>query len=109
MSSYLLLKTDKPIAYAELWSRPAEMGAEIKRLLVDPSRREEGFGRKMLDLVFDRATRKPGVVRLTCIIGSVDREVVACFISAGFELVAPGVNQLGLKLEKIVSRQAGTA
>ena len=55
VTSFLLFAERKPVAYGELWPRPAERAVEIAHLIVDPYKRSLGFGTKLLQLLYQQA------------------------------------------------------
>lgn len=96
--AYLLFSRNRPVAYAELWDRPVELAMEVCHLLVDSSRRGEGFGTKMLDLLFDRAQRRRGVAMVTANLFGNHEIALGCFLKAGFEVAGTSKYTEGLRL-----------
>ena len=100
--SYLLFTDNRPVAYAELWNRPQEMAVEIAHLLVDPFQRSKGFGTKMLQLLYDRASQRRDVSQVLANLQTEDEDVLSCFLNAGFELVGTSPHTLGLRVIRFV-------
>ncbi|MBJ7331025.1 MAG: GNAT family N-acetyltransferase [Solirubrobacteraceae bacterium] len=44
-----------PVAYGEVWDDEEEDEVELARLIVDPSRRREGVGRRLVEVLLDLA------------------------------------------------------
>ena len=103
VASYLLFAESRPVAYGELWSRPQEMAVEIAHLLVDPPRRSNGFGAKMLLLLFERAAQRRDVSQVIANLHTTDEEVLGCFLKAGFELVGTSPHTLGMRMIRQVT------
>ena len=60
VSSFILLSNNKPIGYGELWERRLERAAEISHLIIDPYKRGEGYGIKLVQRLYDRAATRAG-------------------------------------------------
>ncbi|MBU8933291.1 MAG: GNAT family N-acetyltransferase [candidate division Zixibacteria bacterium] len=101
VTPYLLFSESQPVAYAELWERRLEREIEITHLLVDPFRRERGFGTKMLNLLFDRAAQRPGVAKVVLHLLTDNAEALGCYLSAGFELVGTMPGLPGLRMVRM--------
>lgn len=84
-SSYLLSGGGRPVAYGELWNRPIELAVEIAHVVVDPARRSQGYGTKLIHLLYERAADRPGVAKVVVNLYDSDEEVLGCFLKAGFE------------------------
>lgn len=102
MASYLLTFENRPIAYGELWNRPNEFTVEIAHLLVDQFRRGEGYGVKLINLLYNRAAARIDVSKVTAIVNSDNESALRCFMKAGFELAGTTNYTKGLKLIKLV-------
>ena len=102
VQSYLLFSSGKPVAYAELWERPAEMAREIAHLLVAPSQRSRGYGVKMLQLLFERASQLPDVAKVVLNLYSEDEVALGCYLKAGFELAGASSYTMGLRMVRMV-------
>lgn len=96
--SFLLFANNRPVAYAELWDRPVELAMEVCHLVVDPARRGQGFGSKMLDLLFDRAQRRRGVAMVTSNLFGNHEIALGCFLKARFEVAGTSKYAEGLRL-----------
>lgn len=58
VSPRLVLDADKvPVAYGEVWDDEEEDEVELARLIVDPSRRREGIGHHLVEILLDLARR----------------------------------------------------
>ncbi|MDX9858467.1 MAG: GNAT family N-acetyltransferase [candidate division Zixibacteria bacterium] len=104
MTSYLLLSGNGPVAYAELWSHPIEMGLEIKRLLVDPKRRRNGYGCKMLSLLCEIAGRRKDIAKVFLTVDWDNRSALGCYLKSGFTVAGTTHDRPGLYLTRIVER-----
>jgi len=102
VSSYLLFASGKPVAYAELWSRPLELAIEIAHLIVAPYQRSRGYGTKMLELLYHRAAQKPNITKVILNFFSGDEIALGCYLKAGFELVSTTRYTTGLRMERMV-------
>lgn len=102
VSSYLLSAERHPVAYGELWSRPNERAVEIAHLLVDPYRRTNGYGTKMLHLLYERAAERKNVVKVVLNLYSENPIALGCYLKAGFELIGAATHTMGLKMVRVV-------
>jgi len=102
ISSYLLFASGKPVAYGELWERPLELAVEIARLMVAPFKRSQGYGTKMLELLYQRAAQRQNVAKVILNIFSGDEVALGCYLKAGFELVSTTNYAAGLRMERMV-------
>lgn len=102
MSPYLLISERKPVAYGELWKREEEYAMEIVHLLVDPRRRNHGFGSHMLELLYDRAARQSNVMKVVINLFDDSGEALGCYVKAGFEIYATAPEEMGLKMIRLV-------
>ncbi len=91
--AYILMELNRPVAYGELWSRPLEMAVEIAHLLVTPCKRSQGYGTKMLELLYNRAAARPGVAKVIMNLHSADEAALGCYLRAGFDLL--GMSKMG--------------
>lgn len=56
VTARLLLDPDGiPVAYGEVWDDEDEDEVELARLIVDPTRRRQGIGRRLVELLLDLA------------------------------------------------------
>jgi ribosomal protein S18 acetylase RimI-like enzyme len=102
ISSYLLLAFGKPVAYGELWERPLELAVEIAHLIVAPFNRFQGYGTKMLELLYQRAAQRRNVAKVILNFFSGDEVALGCYLKAGFELVSTTNYVAGLRMERMV-------
>ena len=102
VSAYILLSQNRPVAYGELWDKPQSMAVEVAHLLVDPARRSQGYGTKMLQLLFDRAAGRKGVVQVMINLFGGNEEVLNCYLKAGFELSGYSPHAEGLKMVRVI-------
>ena len=102
VQSFLLVAGNKPVGYAELWNRSAEMAIEIAHLIVDPRHRSEGFGTRMLELLYERAAQRKNTARVMISLYGESTEALGCYLKAGFELVSTTTYTTGLKLVRLV-------
>lgn len=102
VTSFLLFADRRPVAYGELWSRPNERAVEIAHLLVDPHHRSQGYGVKMLQLLYQRAAERKNVVKVLINLYSDNEIALACYLKAGFEIIGTATHTMGLKMIRIV-------
>lgn len=102
VSSYLLFASGKPIAYAELWERKMDLAIEIAHLIVDPSKRSQGFGTKMAQLMYERGCQKKNVIKVLVSLFGESTDALGCFTKAGFEIIGTANYTSGLKLVKMI-------
>ena len=58
VTARLLLDPDgTPVAYGEVWDDEQEDEVELARLIVNPTRRREGIGRRLVEVLLDLAHR----------------------------------------------------
>lgn len=103
MDAYVLVADRRPVAYAELWPQPQQMALEVRWLLVDPQRRDEGFGSKMLEMLWQRASNRRGIARLVITLEGENREALGCYLRAGFS-ISGTTGSPGLTLHRLVAR-----
>jgi len=102
VSSYLLFRGGKPVAYAELWSRPNELAAEIAHLIVDPALRGQGFGTRMVCLLYEQAAARADVAKVIINMYNENPDALGCFLKADFELTGTTSYTQGLRLIRMV-------
>jgi ribosomal protein S18 acetylase RimI-like enzyme len=102
VSSFTLFSQRRPVAYGELWPRPLEMAVEIAHLLVDPYKRSQGYGSKMLELLYQRAAQRRGVAKVVLNLYGDDEVALGCYLKAGFELVGTSSYTVGLRMVRMV-------
>ena len=96
------MSENKIVAYGELWDKPQKLAVEIGHLLVDPFKRGQGYGTKMVKLLFNRASRRQGVSQVLINLLGEDREALGCYVNAGFEIVGTTSHTTGIKLMRMV-------
>ena len=100
--SFLLLADRKPVAYAEFWRRPQELALQVAHLIVDPYKRSEGYGTKMLQLLYERAAARSDVAKVVMNIYNDNPIAVGCFLKAGFELAGTTNYTEGLRMVRYI-------
>lgn len=86
---WLLLDSDRvPAGYGEVWDDADEDEVELARLIVDPHRRRQGFGRLLVDQLLTLAGRSG---RTDCFLRAApdNPAALALYRSAGFGDVDP--------------------
>jgi len=104
VTSYILMEQNHPVAYGEIWNRPIEMAVEIAHLLVTPYKRSQGYGTKMLELLFNRAASRPGVAKAILNPQAADEAALGCYLRAGFELFGMSKHGEGLRMVRTVKQ-----
>ena len=102
VSSYLLFRSGKPLAYAELWARPNDLAVEVAHLIVDPARRSEGFGTRMVELLYEQGAARMDVAKVMINMYNENAAALSCFLKAGFELTGVTSYTQGLRLLRFV-------
>jgi len=102
VTSFLLFSERKPVAYGELWPRPAERAIEIAHLIVDPYKRSQGFGTKLLHLLYQQAGVRRDVGRVVINLYNDSEVALGCYLKAGFELTGTATHTMGLRMARIV-------
>ncbi len=105
VTPFLLTVDRKPVAYGELWARPAELAVEITHLLVDPFKRSSGYGTHMLKLLYERAAERQGVHKVLIFLTGENEEALGCYLKAGFELLGTTQAIAGLKMVRYVGME----
>ena len=103
VKSYILLWNRRPVAYGELFSRPLEMAVEITHLIVDNSRRSEGYGTKMLDLLYNRAATRANVAKVLLNLYGDCEITLGCYLKAGFVIEATSSYTVGFRMARMVT------
>ena len=98
VTSFVMLSERKPVAYGELWHRPTDLALEIAHLIVDRYRRSEGFGTKMTELLYDRASQRENITRVMIHLYGENEVALGCYLKAGFELLGTTTYTTGLRL-----------
>jgi ribosomal protein S18 acetylase RimI-like enzyme len=102
VSSFIMLADRKPVAYGELWTRANERAVEICHLIVEPFKRGNGFGTKMLELLYQRAADRPNTIKVVINLYGENDEALGCYLKAGFELLGTTTHTMGLRMVRIV-------
>jgi RimJ/RimL family protein N-acetyltransferase len=102
VSSYLLFSERRPVAYGELWDRRTEQAIELAHMIVDQYLRSQGYGTKLLQLLYDRAAERPGIARVLINLYHQSPEALSCYLKAGFELVGTTAHVEGLRMSRLV-------
>ena len=102
VKSYLMYLQGKPVAYAEFWDKPFDLAVEIAHLLVEPVRRSQGYGTRMLQLMFDKATERSDIASVHLNLFVQNKAALNCYLKAGFELVGAANYATGLKLIRML-------
>ena len=102
VASYLLSSGGKPVAYGELWNRPKEMAVEVAHVLVEPYSRYEGYGTKMVNLLFARGADRSDVAKVLANVYNDNEIGLACLLKAQFELVSTTNFGGGLRMVRMV-------
>lgn len=103
MRAYLLIDRQKPVAYAELWPKPQQLAVEVRWLLVDPTKRNKGFGSQLLERLWLRVSAKRGIARVVIMLEGDNREALGCYLRAGFS-ISGTTGAPGLTLHRMVAR-----
>ncbi len=102
VNSFILFAENNPVAYGEIWNRPQEMAVMISHLLVAPVNREQGFGVKMLNLLYEKAANRSDIAKVIINLYNENPVALGCIMKAGFELVGTTSYTQGLRLVKII-------
>lgn len=102
--SYLLFSHSRPVAYGELWERKAEQAVEVAHLLVEPAKRGEGYGTRLLELIFDRGGSLSWVRKVLINLYHQSPEALGCYLKAGFDLIGTSTHIEGLRMMRKVDR-----
>ncbi len=102
VTSFILLSERKPVAYGELWHRPMDLAMEIAHLIVDRFKRSEGYGTKMIELLYDRAAQRENITRVMIHLYGDSEVALGCYVKAGFELLGTTTYTTGLRLVRTV-------
>ena len=102
VKSYLLIDSGKPVAYGELWRREDEMAYEIGHLLVDQYKRGEGYGTKLVELLYQRAASQPEIAKIIIKLFHENPIALGCFMKVGFEITSTTSYTAGLRMIRFV-------
>jgi ribosomal protein S18 acetylase RimI-like enzyme len=81
--AFVLREHDHVVAYGEIWVDPAEREVELAHLIVDPARRREGLGVRLVAELVHQARRHYPVIALR--VHSNNDVAIRCYARAGFE------------------------
>lgn len=104
VQAFILFANNKPIAYGELWDRKVERAMEIAHVIVDPVHRGEGYGTKIIELLFDRGSSRVGITKVLINLYNDSEAALGCYLKAGFELSGTATYTTGLKMIRLVER-----
>lgn len=90
--AFVLNEAAEPVAYGEVWVDAAEQEVELGRLLVAPSRRGQGVGRRLVRLLLEQAALSGFGVAFVRVVPEND-VALRCYRHSGFEAVAPDEQQ----------------
>ena len=62
----------------------------------------KGFGTKMLQLLFQRASERQGIVKVVINLYGENEEALGCYLNAGFELLGTTTHTMGLRMVRLV-------
>ncbi|MGH8015825.1 MAG: GNAT family N-acetyltransferase [Candidatus Zixiibacteriota bacterium] len=102
VKSYLLYAQSQPVGYAEFWERPFELAVEIAHLLVDPAKRFQGYGTRMVELLFENACERTDIASVHLNLFVQNKAALNCYLKAGFELVGAANYATGLKMIRML-------
>jgi len=103
VTSYILFSNNKPVAYGELWNRPHELAYEIAHLIVEPTNRFQGYGTKMLQLLYQRGVSHKGVAKVIINLYKENTAILGCYFKAGFQISSTTTYTEGLRLIRLVT------
>jgi [ribosomal protein S18]-alanine N-acetyltransferase len=83
---FVLRRRGAPVAYGELWVDEQEQEIEIARIIVAPSMRNRGVGRRLVTLLVDGASSR-GLEHAFVRAVPGNSAAIRCYVSAGFERV----------------------
>ena len=102
VKSYLMYAQGEPVSYGEFWERPFELAVEIAHLLVDPAKRSQGYGTRMVELMFDKACERTDIASVHLNLFVQSKAALNCYLKAGFELVSAANYATGLKMIRML-------
>jgi ribosomal protein S18 acetylase RimI-like enzyme len=85
--TWVLAEAGRPVATGSLTFKPDAARARLCRILVDPARRGEGWGRRITEFLIARALDEPWVATLELGVYVHNRGAVALYRSLGFDPV----------------------
>lgn len=83
---FMLLADGVPAGYGELWEDETEV--ELARLLVDPRRRRQGLGRRLVEGLVTEARRR-GFADIWLRVVPTNEPAVCCYLASGFVRTSP--------------------
>ena len=83
VEAFVLRETGHVVAYGEIWIDVDEREVELAHLIVDPERRGQGLGGRLIDELVRQAQRHYPVIALR--VHSRNETAVRCYVRAGFE------------------------
>lgn len=87
VEAFVLRDDDRVVAYGEVWIDTDEQEVELAHVIVDPGRRGEGWGGRLIGELVAQARRHYPVVALR--VHSVNDAAIRCYARAGFERASP--------------------
>jgi len=102
VKSYLLIDSGKPVAYGELWRREEEMAFEIGHILVDQYKRSQGYGTKIVELLYQRAASRSDIAKVIIKLFHENPIALGCFMKCGFEITGTTSYTAGLRMIRFV-------
>jgi GNAT superfamily N-acetyltransferase len=106
MSGWLLIAGGEPVGYGEIWERPHDLAVELNHLLVDPAKRRSGYGRRLIELLFERAASRKDVAKVMANLYAQNTGLLDLFMSAGFLVSSTAAYVEGLKLIRTVNAKS---
>lgn len=102
VTSFILIESRKPVAYGELWKREDETAVEIAHVLVDQYKRSMGYGTKMVELLYNRASSRSDITKIIINLYQDNPIALGCFMKAGFEISSTTSYTTGLRMVKYI-------
>lgn len=87
VEAYVLCDDGDPVAYGELWVDADENEVELAHVIVEPGRRGDGLGRRLVAGLVDQARRHYPVVSMR--VHSQNEAAVRAYRAAGFVRASP--------------------
>ncbi|MFD6285497.1 GNAT family N-acetyltransferase [Streptomyces anthocyanicus] len=86
VTAYVLMETEPPLAYGELWLDAEEDEVELARIIVAPGVRGRGLGRRLVRHLLAQA-RLTGLPEVCMRVHPQNTAALRCYRGAGFEPV----------------------
>lgn len=86
--AFVLELDGQPVAYGEVWRDEAQDEAELARIVVDPSARGQGVGRRFVGMLAGQATGS-GTSDVVLRVHPTNAAALACYAAAGFVRYGP--------------------